>query len=130
MRWIVVMFSLLVLTSLSAQQIPDEATKITALKRAYRMNSNSMVRNGSNDLSHTDLSKPIDNMPEVSGLPISPDPTPAVKCAVVGSVNAYFDCPQPLKTERIIPPKKESDAFADRILVPPPEVKRHGVKPK
>jgi hypothetical protein len=55
-------------------QIPDEDTKIRALKRAYEINGNSMVGwgRGSIDLSHEDLS--VDpalqaRLPPVSELP-------------------------------------------------------------
>ena len=55
-------------------QIPDEATKARALKRAYEINGNSMVGwgRGSIDLSHEDLS--VDpamqaRLPPVSELP-------------------------------------------------------------
>jgi hypothetical protein len=46
----------LIASPLAAQQIPDEDTKITALKRAYEPNGNSMVGWGSIDLSNEDLS--------------------------------------------------------------------------
>jgi hypothetical protein len=50
-------------------QIPDEATKIRALKRAYELNGNSMVGwgRGSIDLSKEDLSETA--LPPVSEIP-------------------------------------------------------------
>jgi hypothetical protein len=45
---------LLVLAAPALAQAPDEATKAAALKRAYEMNGNSMVRWGSIDLSEED----------------------------------------------------------------------------
>jgi hypothetical protein len=36
-------------------QVPDEETKIKALKKAYELNGNSMVRWGSIDMSKIDL---------------------------------------------------------------------------
>ena len=49
--------------------IPDEATKIRALKRAYELNGNSMVGwgRGSIDLSKEDLSETA--LPPVSEIP-------------------------------------------------------------
>jgi hypothetical protein len=46
----------LIASPLAAQQIPDEDTKIMALKRAYEPNGNSMVGWGSIDLGNEDLS--------------------------------------------------------------------------
>ena len=42
----------LLTTSANAQEIPDEQTKILALKLGYALNGNSMVRWGTIDLSH------------------------------------------------------------------------------
>jgi hypothetical protein len=54
--------------------IPDEATKIRALKRAYELNGNSMVGwgRGSIDLSHEDLS--VDPAVQVKLPPVSEIP--------------------------------------------------------
>jgi hypothetical protein len=79
MRIVVALIAALVPMAAAAQdyvmpQIPDEATKIRALKRAYEINGNSMVGwgRGSIDLSHEDLS--VDpamqaRLPPVSEIP-------------------------------------------------------------
>jgi hypothetical protein len=56
-------------------QEPDEETKIRALKRAYQLNGNSMVRWGSIDLTQEDWSHPP---VVVRTIPIKPPDPPDI----------------------------------------------------
>jgi hypothetical protein len=66
---------LLATTIAAAQEVPDEATKIWALKRAYELNGNSMV--GCIEgvrCQMIDLSKPIIDPPKTAdAVPPKPD---------------------------------------------------------
>ena len=75
-------------------QEPSEAMKKAALMRAYELNGNSMVRWGTIDLS--------------AAVSASAEDAP-VRCYEQrgdATGQAYFECPEPIKTIRIIPTDK------------------------
>jgi hypothetical protein len=72
MKAALMLLAMLVVQPVLAQE-PDEATKIKALKRAYELNGNSMVRWGSIDLSKENLDPPV----VVRTIPITP-PAPLI----------------------------------------------------
>ena len=72
---------LLMTTGVMAQE-PDQAAKTSALKRAYRLNDNSMVRWGSIDLSKGEPSAfaflPVPPVPRVPDLDQRPQLMPVI----------------------------------------------------
>jgi hypothetical protein len=70
MKKLLLIASGLVLVSVVHAQEPTEERKIWALKRAYELNGNNMVRWGSIDLSKE---QPGDNPVVVKTIPIVPD---------------------------------------------------------
>jgi hypothetical protein len=94
-------------------QEPDEETKTRALKRAYQINGNSMVRWGSIDL---------------SGGPLPSDDAICTQIDGEATGQQFFECRQPVKTVPIMPvtdPRQYNaiDAIADAIA-PASQVRR------
>jgi hypothetical protein len=58
MKWLVLILALVPAAVAAEANVPDEVTKIEALKLGYALNGNSMVRWGSIDLSDRTLTPP------------------------------------------------------------------------